>query len=45
MDGYSFTLIIKYVDGKEIEAYGYMEYPTNYKQVDKEITEYLEKIQ
>lgn len=45
LDGYSFTLIIKYVDGKEIRAYGYMEYPSNYNQWHKEITEYLKEIE
>lgn len=43
-DGNSFKLKIKYVDGKEINAYGYMKYPKNYEQGHKSLVTYLEKI-
>ncbi len=37
LDGDSFSLNVKYNNGKEIEAYGYMIWPENYKYVKKEI--------
>ena len=44
LDGYSFSLTIKYSDGKEGKASGYMKYPNNYTSAHKELTNYLETI-
>ena len=40
-DGSGFKLEIKYVDGKEINAKGYMKYPANYKDIEKKIDDFL----
>ena len=42
LDGYGFTLKIKYSDGKEIKANGYMKYPNNYEINHKILVDYLE---
>lgn len=42
LDGYSFSLTIKYSDGKEIKANGYMKYPNNYETNHKVLVDYLE---
>ncbi len=44
MDGNSFSLKIKYADGEEINAYGYMKYPENYRTGHNKLSSYLEKI-
>jgi len=42
LDGYSFSLIVKYKDGKEEKAHGYMKYPSNYEEGHKALSDYLE---
>ena len=44
LDGYSFSLVIKYNDGKEVQAYGHEKYPTNYKNIHKLLLNYLNSI-
>ena len=43
-DGYSFSLKIKYSDGDELTASGYMKYPKNYDNGHKALTDYLDSI-
>lgn len=43
-DGYSFSLKIKYSDGKEGKASEYEKYPNRYKWGHKELANYLENI-
>ena len=42
LDGYGFKLIVKYKNGDDIEAEGYMQYPDNYKKGDNALEEFLE---
>lgn len=44
LDGYSFKLKLKYIDGEEINAKGYMKYPKNYADGHKNLSDYLERI-
>ena len=44
LDGYSYDLKIRYVDGREITAEGYMKYPENYEQAHKNLAKFLESI-
>lgn len=44
LEGNSFELKIKYVDGGEINARGYMKYPNNYEVAHKKLSTYLEKL-
>ena len=44
LDGDGFSLIIKFENGKEIAATGYMKYPKDYKKASKEIQKILESI-
>ena len=42
LDGSGFSLKVKYDDGKEINAYGYMKYPDNYQEVMESFDKVLE---
>ena len=44
LDGYFFSLTIKYNDGKEVKAYGHEKYPTNYEISHEILSNYLESI-
>ena len=44
LDGYSFYLLVKYGDGRTLEASGYEKYPDNYDKVHEEIVEILQAI-
>lgn len=44
LDGYSFDLLVKYDDGRTLEASGYEKYPENYDKVHEEIVEILQAI-
>ena len=44
LDGYSFSLKVKYKNGKSITASGYMDYPNNYNTGHKKIASFLESI-
>lgn len=44
LDGDGFSIIIKYENGKEISATGYMKYPKNYKKASSELRKILEGI-
>ena len=44
MDGASFTLEVKYSDGKKLKALGYMKYPKNYDEAHEKIFEFLKGI-
>ena len=43
-DGYTFSLTIKYNDGKEVKAYGHEKYPKNYENIHKILSNYLETV-
>jgi len=43
LDGYSFTLTVKYRDGREERAHGYVKKPDNYKEGHEALSEYLER--
>ena len=45
LDGYSFYLVVKYDDGRELRADGYEMYPKNYDKVHEEIVELLSGIE
>ena len=44
LDGYTFSLRIKYSDGKEVQAYGHEKYPTNYEEIHEILLNYLKSI-
>lgn len=45
LDGYSFNMLVKYDDGRTLEASGYEKYPENYDKVHEEIVELLSGIE
>ena len=45
LDGYSFDLLVKYDDGRTLEASGYEKYPENYDKVHEEIVKLLSGIE
>ena len=45
LDGYSFYLVVKYDDGRELVVDGYEMYPENYDKVHEEIVELLSGIE
>ena len=44
LDGSGFSLKIKYDDGKEINAHGYMKFPDNYNEAENRLDAFLEKL-
>lgn len=44
VDGYTFSLTIKYSDGVQITAYGHEKYPDNYKNIHEVLLKYIESI-
>jgi hypothetical protein len=44
VDGDSFSLQVTYTDGEETSASGYMKYPDNYQDFQKEITTFLKSL-
>ena len=44
LDGYSFSINIKYKNGKKISASGYMKYPKNYNKAHNELKKFLESL-
>ena len=45
LDGYNFYLLVKYDDGRTLEASGYEKFPKNYDKVHEEIVELLSGIE
>ena len=44
LDGYSFSLIVKYDDERTLTASGYMSYPENYRKVHDSLVDILESV-
>lgn len=44
MDGYGFTLEVKYQNKKSLKAEGYMKYPKDYGKSHKVLVTYLESL-
>lgn len=42
LDGSSFSLHVEYMDGRRIDAHGYMEFPINYAMVENEFVTFFE---
>lgn len=45
MDGYGFTLIVKFDDGRTLTVDGYEKYPKNYEKVHEALVEVLESVE